>query len=73
MTKRYGDQYGDIVYADPTEGLLKSLKATAAKLLALEISIARSDEVDADDETKAIAYLEQWFRWDRNRRCWVPR
>ena len=70
---RYGDSYGDITYEAPTPGLIDSLKVTAAKLQAEEIASARGDTVDADDETQAIAYVEQWYRWDRAARCWRPK
>ena len=70
---RYGDQYGDIIYPDPTPGLLDSLKATAAKLEAEQLAFNRGDEIDTNDEAKAIAYIEQWYYWDWARRCWRPR
>ena len=67
------DYYGDIELPEMTQGLLEATRATAAKLEAEEIATARGDEIDTDNEAEAIAYIEQWYYWDRAARRWRPR
>jgi len=65
------DSYGDIVYGGMKTGLIESLKATAAKTLADEISCNRGEHKDHQDEAEAIEYIESLgYRYDCVARAW---
>jgi len=62
------DTYGDIVHPDMKWGLQESLKETAARQLAEEIAINLNESYD-----DPVAYVEAWYYYDYDQRCWRPK
>ena len=64
------NNYGDIQLPECPEGLIDSLKGSQAKNLALELSVAQGIDIDTENEAIAIAFVEKWYDYDRENRCW---
>ena len=66
--------YGNIILPEPGPGLIASLRETQAKALADELSWNRSEygTINTNDAAQAVAYVEQWYTYDYDRRCWRP-
>jgi hypothetical protein len=62
--------YGNIELPECPEGLIDSLKESQAKNLACECASAQGIEIDTEDVQTAVAFVEQWYDYDRENRCW---
>lgn len=64
------NNYGNIQLPDCPEGLIDSLKESQAKNLACELAFAQKKDIDTENVQVAIAFVEQWYTYDRVNRCW---
>lgn len=65
------ENYGDIHYGDHQNGTVESLRGTAAKNLADELSHHRGEYKDHQDAGEAINYIESLgYSYDYINRAW---
>ena len=64
------NNYGDIELPEVPEGLIDSLKESQAKNLALELATIQGIEIDTENPQVAVKFVEQWYTYDRQNRCW---
>lgn len=64
------NNYGTIELPECPQGLIDSLKESQAKNLAAELAWGQGIEIDTEDAQVAITFVEQWYNYDRENRCW---